>query len=51
MRLVTFAAHPGAPWRTGVRTADGIVDLLAVHAACPGRRLGADARGHPGTRA
>jgi 2-keto-4-pentenoate hydratase/2-oxohepta-3-ene-1,7-dioic acid hydratase in catechol pathway len=33
MRLVTFAARPGAPWRTGVRTADGIVDLLAVHAA------------------
>jgi 2-keto-4-pentenoate hydratase/2-oxohepta-3-ene-1,7-dioic acid hydratase in catechol pathway len=35
MRLVTFAATPGAAWRTGLRTADGIVDLLAVHAVKP----------------
>ena len=35
MRLVTFATVPGAPWRTGVRTDAGIVDLLAVHAASP----------------
>jgi 2-keto-4-pentenoate hydratase/2-oxohepta-3-ene-1,7-dioic acid hydratase in catechol pathway len=31
MRLVTFASAPGAPWRAGVRTDAGIVDLLAVH--------------------
>ncbi len=35
MRLVTFALTAGAAWRTGLRTADGIVDLLAVHAAAP----------------
>lgn len=35
MRLVTFAASPGAPWRAGVRTDAGIVDLLAVHEAAP----------------
>lgn len=35
MRLVTFASQPGAAWRSGVRTAAGIVDLLAVHEASP----------------
>ncbi len=35
MRLVTFAATPGAVWRTGLRTPAGIVDLLAVHGASP----------------
>ncbi len=35
MRLVTFAADPGTAWRTGVRTSDGIVDLLAIHATTP----------------
>jgi 2-keto-4-pentenoate hydratase/2-oxohepta-3-ene-1,7-dioic acid hydratase in catechol pathway len=35
MRLVTFKTTPGAPWRTGVRTPDGIVDLLAIHAVAP----------------
>jgi len=35
MRLVTFATTPGAPWRAGVRTDAGIVDLLAVHEASP----------------
>jgi len=33
MRIVTFRTAPGAPLRSGVRTAAGIVDLLAVHAA------------------
>ncbi len=35
MRLVTFAPQPGAALRSGLRTAQGIVDLLAVHAAAP----------------
>ncbi|MFN8622410.1 MAG: fumarylacetoacetate hydrolase family protein [Chloroflexota bacterium] len=35
MRIVTFASAPGAPWRTGVRTDTGIVDVAAVHAASP----------------
>ena len=35
MRFVTFAASPGAAWRTGLRTDQGVVDLLAVHAAAP----------------
>ena len=35
MRLVTFATTPDAAWRTGVRTDDGILDLLAIHAAAP----------------
>jgi len=35
MRLVTFAVTPGAPWRTGMRAGDGVVDLLAVHAVAP----------------
>ncbi len=35
MRLVTFSRRSGAPWRTGVRAQDRIVDLLAVHAAAP----------------
>ena len=35
MRLVTFAVTPGAPWRTGMRAGDGVVDLLALHAVAP----------------
>ncbi len=35
MRLVTFAASPGAVWRTGLRTDQGVVDLLAIHAVAP----------------
>ena len=33
MRILTFRTAPGAPLRSGVRTAAGIVDLAAVHAA------------------